>query len=240
MFGRHPRLPVDLVFGFSAISQPCEYSEYVQTLHDFLMRAYALANQTSQHAKEQQKRYYDQKAKSQDFRIGDRVLVRACHVEGTQKLRDRWDPRPYVVVKKQPNVPVYVVRPEEGGPERVIHRNLLTQCMFLPVERETRGCMEEGQSDDELCDGMEEMEDGVTTGKVNGEEHPSGEQTNTGAEESGVPTFTPRRHPRRSRRPPARLSYETRSMEVESDQQKIERGRKLWQEAKARRAAGHI
>lgn len=135
MFGRHPRLPVDLIFGSSTTSEPCEYSEYVQTLHDCLSQAYAQANETSRHSKEQQKKYYDKKAKCQAFSPGDRVLIKVCHVEGRQKLGDRWEARPYIVVKKRHNSPVYVVRPEDGGKERVVHRNLLAQCMFLPVEQ---------------------------------------------------------------------------------------------------------
>ena len=55
MFGRHPRLPVDLIFGSLATNKPCDYTEYVQTLHDSLTEAYALANQTSHNAKDQRK-----------------------------------------------------------------------------------------------------------------------------------------------------------------------------------------
>jgi len=72
----------------------------------------------SQHAKERQKKYYDKKAKSQVFSPGDRVLVEVCHVEGRQKLGDRWEEsRPYIVVKKQADIPVYVVQLEDGGME---------------------------------------------------------------------------------------------------------------------------
>lgn len=58
-----------------------------------------------------------------------------CHVEGWQKLGDRWEPRPYIVVKKQHGVPVYVLRQEDGEAERVVHCNLFTQCMFLSVDQ---------------------------------------------------------------------------------------------------------
>lgn len=109
MFGRHPKLPIDLIFGLQATSDPCEYSEYVQTIDDCLSQAYAQANQSSRHAKGQQKKYYDQRAKSPVFSPGDKVLVKVCHVEGRQKLGDKWESRPYVVVKKQPSVPVYVM-----------------------------------------------------------------------------------------------------------------------------------
>lgn len=55
MFGRHPRLSVDLVFGLSNTKQPCEYNDYVQTLHDCLTQAHAQANRMSQKAKDQPK-----------------------------------------------------------------------------------------------------------------------------------------------------------------------------------------
>ncbi|MGH0162226.1 UNVERIFIED_CONTAM: hypothetical protein FKN15_070890 [Acipenser sinensis] len=136
MFGRHPRLPIDVIFGLSSGEEPVEYSEFVQNLHDCLSFAFDQANQMSRHAKEQQKEQYDRKARDCQFQPGDRVLVKNCHVEGRQKLADRWESPPYVVVKKQPGIPVYVVRSEDGEKERVVHRNLLTQSMFFPMERE--------------------------------------------------------------------------------------------------------
>ena len=57
-------------------------------------------------AKGQQK-HNDQKTKSQVFSLGDRVLVKLCHVEDWQKLGDRWESCPNIVVEKQPNIPVY-------------------------------------------------------------------------------------------------------------------------------------
>ncbi|KAL0202364.1 hypothetical protein M9458_000382, partial [Cirrhinus mrigala] len=262
MFGRHPRLPVDLIFGSPTTNQPCEYSEYVQTLYDSLSQAYALANQTSRLAKRQQKKYYDKKAKSEDFSPGDRVLVKVCHVEGKQKLGDRWGAQPYVVVKKQPGLPVYVVQPEDGGAERVVHRNLLTQCMFLPVERDEGLIEEEDESDGrsgieleaeeetgvKRADRSEQTLDKALIGTVDKEEEQiSTEEADMWAEETssgeGVlvtgngATSTqgprpPRRNPRRTRRPPTKLSLESQVVKLESDHQKIERGRKLWLKAK--------
>ena len=177
MFGRHPRLPVDLIFGLADTNEKGGYSEYVQTLHDSLSQAYAQANETSHHAKDQQKKYYDRKAKNQVFSPGDRVLVKKCHVEGRQKLGDRWESRPYIVVKKQPNIPVYVVRPEDGETERVVHRNLLTQCMFLPVE----------QADEVMREDVEsEVEENWERGDTEGIEHDGGENEAHSEEEFGM------------------------------------------------------
>ncbi|XDV30355.1 hypothetical protein PO909_033290 [Leuciscus waleckii] len=101
--------------------EQCEYSEYVQTLHVCLTYAYDEADRMLRHAKDLQKKHYDKKAKIHMFQPGDRVMVKVCYVEGKQKLADRWEPRPYVVVKKQPGIPLYVVRPEDGDRKRVIH-----------------------------------------------------------------------------------------------------------------------
>ena len=197
MFGRHPRLPVDLVFGLTTTSEPCGYSDYVQTLHDCLLQAYAQANNTSRQAKGKQKEYYDRKAGSQVFSPGDRVLIKVCHLEGRHKLGDKWESRPYIVVKKQPNIHVYVVQSEDGEKERVVHRNLLTQCMFLPVEKAGDVEMEGVESDpaeDQEVDRMEESmeQDGEVT-REESEFDPAkeGERDNTEEnQDAGLPDTT--------------------------------------------------
>ena len=41
----------------------------------------------------------------------------------------------YVITQKRKDIPVYEVQPESGnGRTRVLHRNLLLPCSFLPVE----------------------------------------------------------------------------------------------------------
>ncbi|MEQ2257643.1 hypothetical protein ILYODFUR_036804 [Ilyodon furcidens] len=82
------------------------------------------------------------------------------HVEGRQKLGDKWEPQPYIVVKKQPDIPVYVVWPENSDTERVVHQNLLTQCMFLPVEQgevATAGEIEADTAEEEIMEDTEDM-----------------------------------------------------------------------------------
>lgn len=211
--------------------------------------------------------YYDKKAKSEDFSPGDRVLVKVCHVEGKQKLGDRWEAQLYIAVKKQQGLPVYVVRPEDGGAERVVHRNLLTQCIFLPVERDKGVIVEGGLSDGEICgagieleaeegtggDGSEEMLDRALIGTADKkEEQISTEEANMWTEEtssregvlvtgSGATSTQgpnpPRRNPRRSRNPPTKLSLESEVVKLQSDHQNIERGRKLWLKAKSKRSS---
>ena len=82
MFGRHPRLPVDLIFGVSTNKEPCEYNEYVQTLQDSLSQAYTHADRLSRHAKDQQKRYYDQKQGTKCLKLEIESLSKCATLRG--------------------------------------------------------------------------------------------------------------------------------------------------------------
>ena len=54
---------------------------------------------------------------------------------GPGKIRSHWEQDVYIVVKRQRESPVYIVKKENGqGTERVLYRNLLLQCDFLPVD----------------------------------------------------------------------------------------------------------
>ncbi len=55
--------------------------------------------------------------------------------EGKNKLADKWEGGPYLVVRiPNPDVPVYEVKKETGkGPTRTLHRNLLLAFTSLPA-----------------------------------------------------------------------------------------------------------
>ena len=55
---------------------------------------------------------------------------------GPGKLRSHWENEVHVVVEQKGNgIPVYKVRPESGAKKsRVLHRNLLLPCTYLPVD----------------------------------------------------------------------------------------------------------
>ena len=70
------------------------------------------------------------------LRPGDRVLVRNVGLQGKQKLADRWAKDVYRVCKKVgQDLPVYVVKPESGGKEKTLHRNMLLPLQSLPRPR---------------------------------------------------------------------------------------------------------
>ncbi len=140
MFGRHPRLPVDLVFKPTAgQNEQRDYPEYVKSLKKRLEFAYRLARSKVATAQENQRRQYNRKNRGATVEVGDRVLVRTVSLRGKHKIADRWEEMPYTVIgQPNPDIPVYEVRREDGKkPTRVLHRNLLFPINSIPPEDET-------------------------------------------------------------------------------------------------------
>ena len=139
MFGRNPRLPVDILFG---CDQPGTSSrvEYVDKLRGRLQKAYQLATLHADQARLHQKSSYDRKVKSATLGEGDRILVKRLAFEGKHKLEDKWEQPVYVVVSQVPGeLPVYRVRLEDQPKSKIrtLHRNHLLPLVSLPLD-ETR------------------------------------------------------------------------------------------------------
>lgn len=136
MFGRQPRLPIDLCFGINPKGYNSKtHTHYVTELKQRLRYAYKLAVQNTEKRQLMNKARWDKKVTAASVEVGDRVLVKNVNIRRKHKIADRWESTVYVVVK-QPNqeIAVYVVRPENGdGSERILHRDLLLPCGFLPV-----------------------------------------------------------------------------------------------------------
>jgi hypothetical protein len=135
MFGRHPRLPIDVLFGLKQNHPDKNTPDYIQNLKRRLKEAYELASIEMQKAQNHQKKNYDKKSRGAVIEIGDRVLVKIVKFNGKHKIADKWEKDPYVVVdQKNKDIPVYTVRQENvDGKERILHRNLLLPISSNPI-----------------------------------------------------------------------------------------------------------
>ncbi|XP_056237881.1 uncharacterized protein LOC130172928 [Seriola aureovittata] len=140
LFGRSPRLPVDILFNLPSKEQQVSYTEYVAKWQSQMKEAYEIASAAAQKEASRGKRYYDHKTYGAQLHPGNRVLLRNLRERGGPgKLRSHWEDTVYVVVsQKSPDMPVYEIKPERGDKSRTVHRNLLLPCDSLPVEKPER------------------------------------------------------------------------------------------------------
>jgi hypothetical protein len=139
LFGRHPRLPVDLIMGLGDLTgqegdtNGVSHSQYIDQLRKSLETAYQMAELKSISRKQHQKKGYDERVRGAVVRKGDCVLIRNVAFTGPHKLADRWQNEVYMVLDKpDPQIPVYVVQ-EEGAKSRpkTLHRNMLLPISCL-------------------------------------------------------------------------------------------------------------
>ena len=134
MFGRVPRLPIDLILPTYSSTTPSQSkSSYVENWRDQMKEAYQLAFQYSDERKT--KDVVRRNAKRPcltTLEPGDRVLIRNLSERGrTGKMRSYWEEQIYIIVCSIGNDPaVYKIRPEHDpkGKIRIAHRNMLMHC----------------------------------------------------------------------------------------------------------------
>lgn len=85
MFGRQPRLPLDLAFGMprEGISQT-SHSQYVQHLKSHLKESYEVATCNALKLAERNKVRFDKRVTESTLEVGDHVLVRNVRIRGKQ------------------------------------------------------------------------------------------------------------------------------------------------------------
>ena len=163
MFGRHPRLPIDVEFGLpkSNCGNNSSKSRYVQKLRRRLNYAYQKATKVANQQANKYKFSYDKAIRGPQLQEKDLVLVKIVAHKGRHKLQDKWEPEEYVVVE-QPiaGTPVYRVQPVTGGNIRTLHRNLL---LPLGVKLEP-----DYDSDDSILDEDDSVILGDTKNRLHG------------------------------------------------------------------------
>ena len=133
LFGRSPRLPVDLMFGLSREDTRMNHTEYTEKWKVAMKDAYELARQNISKSADDGKKQYDRKVRFSSLQPGDQVLVRNLSERGGPgKLRSHWEQEVHLIVQQKGDLPVYEVTPEGWkGRSRILHRNLLLPGDFL-------------------------------------------------------------------------------------------------------------
>jgi transposase InsO family protein len=136
MFGREPRLAIDVCFGLVGEDLGDEPEvEYVKKLKESLSYAYDKASQSQKQASKRQKTGYDQRVRGACLQVGDKVLVKKVAFKGKHKIEDKWEKDVYVVME-QPNedIPVYAVQKENKT-----GKQCFTQCRTCIFALRTNG-----------------------------------------------------------------------------------------------------
>jgi transposase InsO family protein len=148
MFGRTPRLPVDMFLGVKT-----DFVNTVSSVQDRLETAYKAATEATNRAAKHQAKGYNRKVRGHVLQKGDYVLVKNVGFKGKHKLADRWRPERFVV-RDKPNhdIPVYEVATEDSSVVKVLHRNMLLPLTLPVQDREAEFDPEENEDDAELDD----------------------------------------------------------------------------------------
>ena len=150
MFGRHPRLPIDVAFGLHKpnCSDNCSKSRYIQKLRRRLNYAHKKASKYSSEQAQKYKTSYDKSVKGPQLQVNDLVLVKIVAHKARHKIQDKWESEEYIVIEQPiPGTPVYRVRSVTGTKVRTLHRNLL---LPLGVKYQPDIDSDESDSDDSV------------------------------------------------------------------------------------------
>ena len=162
MFGRRPRLPIDLLFPtYRAQGLSRTIDEYVANLYDRLRDSLKIAQDCAEKEARRQKRLYDRKVGTVELRPGDRVLVRLDAFRGQRKLKNQWGDDLHTVVSRVADgIPAYVVKNNRTGKKKVLHwaRLLLwlagygepVRCNLIVISNGSPGPAPDGDSPREV------------------------------------------------------------------------------------------
>ena len=111
MFGREPKLPLDVTLGLlNPDMEAVIHERYVKQLQSRLKWSYEVAQCRNEKEAARQKKYYDLKVHCAPLKVGDVVVPRQKSFRGKAKIQDRWDSTLYEVIEiPYPDMPVFKI-----------------------------------------------------------------------------------------------------------------------------------
>ena len=140
MFGRHPRLPIDVAFGLHRKGDQVDFSrsKYINRLKKRLAFAFEKALQSEAKEQSRHKKLFDLKTKELKLLPGDLVLVRIMAYKSKHKIQNRWEEDEYEVLSQpNPSIPVFKVKNITNNTVKTLHRNLLFPLVSKSQEDST-------------------------------------------------------------------------------------------------------
>ena len=82
LFGRQPRLPIDLLFNIDIVSSTSSYTDYLRQWKAAMEEAYEIVKKRVERSASRNKERYDRATQPVQLNPGDRVLVRNLSERG--------------------------------------------------------------------------------------------------------------------------------------------------------------
>ncbi|XP_054643421.1 uncharacterized protein LOC129187765 isoform X1 [Dunckerocampus dactyliophorus] len=147
MFGRVPRLPVDMVFKqVLKDANVVDSRSYASKLMTNLHEAAAIAQRHARKEQLHQADGYNKRVRGTCLHVGDRVLLANKAERGKKKLADKWEPTIYTIIDCNPQTHIYRIE-DVTGKTKVVHRKLILDVSFLPFPNQTSAEAESVASD---------------------------------------------------------------------------------------------
>ena len=134
MYGRKPRLPLDLFIPEAKIDLDIDPEDFAANLQSNLAEAYRLVQINRDARMEREKISYDRRVRAANYNIGDNVLLLdETKKSGTSnKFKKRWC-GPFKITEKNANGVNYKIKPiTKNGRPKWVHQNKLKTYFMTP------------------------------------------------------------------------------------------------------------
>lgn len=136
LFGRDPRLPVDMLLGEQEQNDQGTVDDWLCMHQKRLGVAFNKAGERMQKKAESRAELHQKKEYVVPIKVGHRVLLRN-RPKGRNKIQDAWSSKVYLVVDVTEDEKGYLVEPADGsGVPKRVNRREVRPCLFSVEEPE--------------------------------------------------------------------------------------------------------